>query len=144
MGEFEGVRCAELTRSRHNCPAMWTWNDGLRRIIRSVRFVRLVLRSSWASHGRSPALRAGRPAGIPPERLLRALLLQAFPAWRLPPSGFDMRKKIETEHHRVVRLRVKLLPSLSTGRAPRVAGRYIGKPCRVSMYLERQANSVAK
>ena len=76
---------------------------------------------AFTSSSRRTAGRAFRPSGF-----CALCFFRPSPLGVSHQAGFDMRKKIETEHHRVVRSRAKLLP------------------CRVSMYLERQANSVAK
>src|SRR5215468_458489 len=62
-------------RNQHNCSVTWTSNDGFRWIIRCV-LVDKVLAGQSRTLAKLYA-RDGRP-GIPPERLLRALLLQAF------------------------------------------------------------------
>jgi len=62
-------------RNQHNCSVTWTSNDGFRWIIRCV-LVDKVLAGQSRTLAKLYA-RDGRPS-IPPERLLRALLLQAF------------------------------------------------------------------
>ena len=71
--------CGAGTSGRGRCSATSIWKRGLARIIRCGRSAAIVNEALAALSGEFSALysRIGRPS-IPPEKLLRAMLLQAF------------------------------------------------------------------